>query len=163
MTISAHLPAASTPSIGSVPESRRPPPREESSQARTPIRGRHELRDADGTPVTGPGDTFGPGGRHSRTLMDEPTELIFLDPLRYRSASDAELPASVGSRLMPPGTADTESADTGDAEDAAGELPKRRGWHGPWEHGAGTWTPPKTTDELADLLDNLRRWNPEGD
>lgn len=161
MTISAHLAATSTPTIGSVPESRRSPPREEPSQARTPITGRHELRDADGAPVTGPGDTFGLGGRHSRTLMDEPTELIFLDPLRYWPASDAELPASVGRRLMRPSTADTETADTDVAEDAASELPKRRGWQGPWDRGAGTWTPPKTTGELADLLDNLSRWNPK--
>lgn len=101
--------------------------------------------------------------------MDKTTERIFLNSLGWQTSLDVELPAPVGCQPMPPVTAEIETADTSDLVDpgyaceANGELPKRQGWHGKWEPGGGTWTPPNTTDELKDLLNSLKRWNPEGD
>lgn len=38
--------------------------------------GRHDLLDDDRNPVTGTGETYGRGGRHSRDLLDSPTDVI---------------------------------------------------------------------------------------
>lgn len=38
--------------------------------------GRHDLQDEDRNPVTGTGETFGRGGRHSRDLLESPTDVI---------------------------------------------------------------------------------------
>ena len=150
VTISPDLASTSTPSIGSVQESRQPlyeesrsslrpamasPSRSATSDcdhARTQTASRHELLGADGKPVIGSGDTFGPSGRHSRVLMDKPTELIFLDSLGWQTSLDVESSAPVDCPPMPPVTAEIETADTGDlvdpgdAGEATGELPKQQ-------------------------------------
>jgi len=117
--------------------------------------GRHELRDAAGELVFGEAVKFaGGGGRHSRGVIEAPTERIITGTIEWFTRPPSELRAPDYTRPIP--IVDIE-AEKRRAADIALQRPN----HGTAPHeGAGTWKPPMTYEELEWLLQKMRRkWN----
>lgn len=117
--------------------------------------GRHELRDAAGEPVFGEAAKFsGGGGRHSKDVIEAPTERILTGTIEWITTPSAELHKLGDTQPIP--IVDME-AEKRRAADIALQRPN----HGTAPNeGAGTWKPPMTYEELEWLLQKMRRkWN----
>lgn len=135
------------------------------------IVGRHDLRDDDQNPVIATGETNGQGGRHSRDVMDAPTDVIprvadapeartdriFADAMRWLETQADDLWTLTDTQPIPLPQFPTTDPDAPDSEV---QVERERA-----RDVALNRTPsridPRDPEHLALLLDKLQRWTPK--